>query len=519
MGYIIVGYIIMENIDFTNVRVRIAPSPTGLVHVGNLRTILYNYLFAKHYNGKFIIRIEDTDQTRLVHGALENLLQVLKWAGIEADEGPYLTIDNKIKEKGPHKPYTQSQRSDIYKKQIQILLDKNKAYPCFCSKARLEKLREEQEKNKQAPKYDNFCRNLSREEAAALMQNNSLFVIRYKMPENREVVFKDIIRGDIKVNTADLDDYVLIKSDGFPTYHFANVVDDHFMKITHILRGEEWIASTPKHVLLYEAFGWQPPQFAHLPTLLNKQKKKLSKRDGDTAVQDFIKQGYLRDAFLNFIALLGWNAGTEQEVYTLNELIKQFSLDNVHKAGAVFDLDKLNWLNGIYLRNLAIDEYYELAMPYLKALLTLQKGKILINSTGEKASPSWIKSILALEQPRIRKIDELGDAVKFFFEKELNYSVDKLIWKKSNKAATIQNLTILLALIKKIPEKDFKKEKLENAINEMIAAGSIDAGGALWPMRFALSGQEKSAPPFDIAAVLGKKKTIERLEAAIAKLQ
>ncbi len=503
-----------------NIRVRIAPSPTGFVHVGNLRTILYNFLFARHNKGKFIIRIEDTDQSRLVAGAVENLLQVLQWAGIEADEGPYLTKDNKVKERGDFGPYTQSERLDIYKQQIQVLLDKNKAYHCFCDKQRLDDLREDQKKNKQAPKYDNFCRKLSQKEAQSMLDSGASSVIRFKMPENRQVVCDDLIRGKIIVNTKDMDDYVLIKSDGFPTYHFANIVDDHFMKITHIMRGDEWIASTPKHVLLYEAFEWQPPIFAHLPTLLNKQKKKLSKRDGDTSVQSFIDQGYLRDAFINFIALLGWNAGTEQEVYTPNELIRQFSLDNVHKSGAVFDLDKLDWINGLYIRKLSEDELYEKCLPYLVEANIITVGKnIVINETNEKVKPSYIKNILQLEQSRIKKLNEIPEAVKFFFVKELTYDADGLVWKKSNKKDTYDHLQSLLEILQGILESSFTPEKLKKTITEHIEKNNIDTGTLLWPMRFALSGQQKSPDPFEIASALGKDKSLDRIKKAVEKLK
>ena len=270
----------------SNIRVRIAPSPTGFVHIGTLRTILYNWLFAKHEGGKFIVRIEDTDQARFVPGALENLLQVMQWADFDYDEGPYLTVDGKIKEKGEFGPYIQSQRLDIYHKHIEPLLDKGKAYYCFCDKDRLEKLREEQKQNNLPPKYDGQCRKLSRKEAEDRINRGEKCVIRFKMPENKKVVCKDEIRGQIIVNTKDLDDFVLIKADGFPTYHFANIVDDHLMKITHVMRGDEWISSFPKHVLLYEAFGWNPPLFAHLPIILNKSKKKLSKRHDSVSVQD-----------------------------------------------------------------------------------------------------------------------------------------------------------------------------------------------------------------------------------------
>jgi len=506
--------------NFSNVRVRIAPSPTGFVHVGNLRTMLYNYLFAKHNKGKFLIRIEDTDQTRLVPGAVENLLQALKWAGIESDEGPCLTTDNKVKERGEFGPYVQSARLDIYRQQIQVLLDKGKAYPCFCSKERLDQVREEQSKNKQAPKYDNFCRDLTKAEVESMMRDNTPYVIRFKMPEDKNVVVKDMIHGEIVVNTKDLDDYVLIKSDGFPTYHFANVVDDHFMKITHVMRGDEWIASTPKHVLLYEAFEWQPPQFAHLPTLLGKNKKKLSKRDGDVSVKDFIAKGYLKDALINFIALLGWNAGTEQEIYTMSELVHQFTLDNVHKAGAVFDLDKLDWINGMYIRKMSADEFYNACLPYLTEAntLTASKGKIVINATGEKVTPAYIKNILTLEQPRVKKLTDIVEAVGFFFTHELTYEAKNLIWRKSDKAATLVNLQSLEKLLTKIKTEEFIKESLKRIISGFLEQNSLDTGSVLWPMRYALSGRDHSPDPYEIAGALGKDKTLDRINAAIAKL-
>jgi nondiscriminating glutamyl-tRNA synthetase len=504
----------------TNIRVRIAPSPTGMVHVGNLRTILYNYLYAKNSKGSFIIRIEDTDQSRLVPGAVENLLKVLTWAGIEADEGPYLTSDEKVKEKGDYGPYTQSERLDIYKQHIQHLMDKDKVYPCFCTKDRLDKLREDQAKNKQAPKYDNFCRNLSKQEAQSLMDSGSSYVIRFKMPENKDVVFEDLIRGQIVVNTKDMDDYVLIKSDGFPTYHFANVVDDHLMKITHVMRGEEWIATTPKHSLLYDAFSWQAPTFAHLPTLLSKSKKKLSKRDGDVSVQDFIDKGYLKDAFINFMALLGWNAGTEQEIYTLNELQRQFSLDNVHKAGAVFDLDKLDWINGMYIRKMSSDDFFKACLPYLEKadILRKDKEKYYSVATSEELKNAYIKDVLSLEQTRIKKFDEIPNAIEYFFQNELEYDAKNLIWKKSDQAKTIENLKTLEELFGAYKDTQFTAEKLEKDTIEYIGKNSLDTGSILWPLRFALSGRDRSPSPFELARTLGKEKTLNRINQAITKL-
>ncbi|KKQ80492.1 MAG: Glutamate-tRNA ligase [Parcubacteria group bacterium GW2011_GWC2_38_7] len=507
----------MEKLNTQNVRVRIAPSPTGLVHIGNLRTILYNFLFAKHYKGKFLIRIEDTDQTRKVPGAVENLLKVLEWANIEGDEGPYLTKDGKVKERGDFGPYTQSARLEIYKQHIHDLLDKNKAYHCFCSKERLDSLREDQIKNKQAPKYDNLCRDLSKDEVQSLLKQGTPHVIRFRMPENKDVICDDLIRGEIIFNTKNLDDYVLMKADGFPTYHFANVIDDHLMKITQVLRGDEWIASTPKHVLLYEAFGWQMPQFAHLPQLLNKTRKKLSKRDGDASVSDFVASGYLKEALLNFIALLGWNAGTEQEVYTFDELINQFSLDNVHKAGAVFDVDKLDWINGIYMRESSDSKFLELAQPYLaKAeLLTFSSDKIIINETGGSIKPTELNRILTLEKSRIKKLSDLPEAIDFMLKSNLEYPTENLVWKKSDKEQTKNNLKLLLQYFNELNAESFSLEKIEADLKALIQQNNLDTGSILWPLRYALSGKDKSPGPFELASALGKEKTTDRIQKAI----
>jgi nondiscriminating glutamyl-tRNA synthetase len=510
----------MENINHSKPRIRIAPSPTGLVHIGTLRTMLYDYLFAKHYNGKFIIRVEDTDRERLVPGAIEDLLEAMKWAGLEADEGPYLTQDRKIKQKGDYGPYIQSERLDIYKQHIDVLLDKNKAYPCFCSKERLTELREDQVKNKKPPKYDGFCRDLSKEEQQAMIGQGKPYVVRFRMPESKDVVVKDLIRGDIVVNSKDLDDYVLIKSDKFPTYHFASVVDDHLMKITHITRGDEWIASTPKHVLLYEAMDWNTPYFAHFPPILAKNKKKLSKRDGDTAVSDYIKKGYLKDALLNFIALLGWNAGTDQEIYTLRELEKQFTLDNIHKAGAIFDVEKLDWINGQYIRKLSIDEFYDKTIEYLEAdgLVKVSDEHVIIVDTGEKVKPAQIKKILGLEQSRIKRLTEISDATEFFFKKEIEYDEKSLIWKKSDAKETIENLKKAEELFTGIKEEQFTKENIEKELIEFMEKNSIGTGNMLWPIRVALSGRDRSPGPFELAGTLGKEKTIERIGKAVSKL-
>jgi glutamyl-tRNA synthetase len=501
----------------SNIRVRIAPSPTGFVHIGTLRTILYNWLFAKHENGKFIIRIEDTDQTRFVPGALENLLRVMEWADFDYDEGPYLTADNKLKEKGDFGPYIQSNRLELYHEYIKTLLEKGKAYYCFCDKDRLDNLRTEQKNNNLPPKYDGACRKLNRKEIESRINRGNKYVIRFRMPENKKVICKDLIRGQIIVNSKDLDDFVLIKADGYPTYHFANIVDDHLMKISHVMRGDEWIASFPKHILLYEAFGWNPPEFAHLPIILNQAKKKLSKRHDSVSVQDFIEKGFLRDALINFIALLGWNSGSEQEIFTRSELMKQFSLESVHKAPAVFDEEKLEWINGVYIRNLTPDELFQHCAPILESAGLINRGRNnswALAESGEKITSNYIKKAIALEQPRIKTLVEIAEAATFFF-KESQYDPILLVWKKSDTKTTKENLQKLALFLGKLKNADFTKEDLELKAIQWISSQGLTNGEVLWPLRVALSGREKSPGPFEIAEVLEKEKTLQRINKAI----
>ena len=344
-----------------DIRVRFAPSPTGFLHVGGLRTALYNYLFAKHNGGKCILRIEDTDRTRLVENAQENLIRSLRWAGIEFDESPEVG--------GDFGPYIQSERFDLYKKYGMQLVENGSAYYAFDTAEELDAMRERQQKAGIAPKYDRtVMRNeftLGKDNTQKLIADGAAYCIRLKVPHNEEIHFTDLIRGPVSVIGRDVDDQILLKSDGFPTYHLANVVDDHLMAISHVIRGEEWLPSTPKHVLLYRAFGWECPLFAHLPLLLNKDKTKLSKRQGSVAVEDFIEKGYFKEAFVNFIALLGWNPTSDREIFDFQELINAFSLEKVNKSGAVFDTQKLDWMNKQYLKTLPVPYLVELLKPEL----------------------------------------------------------------------------------------------------------------------------------------------------------
>ncbi|MEO5956551.1 MAG: glutamate--tRNA ligase, partial [Nitrospiraceae bacterium] len=332
------------------VRVRFAPSPTGFVHVGSLRTALYNFLFARHHGGVHILRVEDTDRTRYVEGAVENLLRTMEWVGITFDEGPM--------QGGEYGPYTQSERTEMYRNYSDELIKNGKAYSCFCTAERLDEVRKQMQASGQPPMYDRHCRNLTEEEVEVKKEAGIPHVVRLRIPLGETVTFNDLVRGDVSFDSKTIDDQVLLKSDGFPTYHLANVIDDYKMKITHVIRGEEWLSSTPKHVLLYRAFGWEDsmPKFAHLPLLLNPDRSKLSKRQGDVAVEDFREKGYLPDALINFVALLGWNPSATEEIYSMEELIKTFDLEKVNKAGAVFGKEKLDWMNAEYIRKKTPDE-------------------------------------------------------------------------------------------------------------------------------------------------------------------
>ena len=375
-----------------NIRLRLAPSPTGFLHLGNLRTALFGFLLAKSMGGKFILRIEDTDQKREVEGAVDSLLNILKWVGITFDEGPHIG--------GDYGPYIQSQRLDIYKKQADELLAKGGAYRCFCSSERLAKMREEQTAAKQPPRYDRTCRNLSPADIEAKLTNNEPFVIRQAMPLEGEVKVIDELRGEIIFKVADLEDHVLLKSDGVPTYQLASVVDDHLMKISHVTRGDEWLPSFPKNVLLYQAFGWEVPKFIHLPLILNKTGGKLSKRQGDVFVEDYKTRGYLPEALINFCAMLGWHPKTDKEIFTLAELEKEFNIEGLGASPAVFDEEKLDFYNGHYIRQTNIEKLTELILPYLvesNFIERITNYDLRIKKTAKTISLDYIKAIVALE--------------------------------------------------------------------------------------------------------------------------
>lgn len=476
------------------IRTRFAPSPTGYLHVGGLRTALYNFLFARKNNGKFILRIEDTDRSRYVEGAVENLINTLKWCDLIYDEGPDVG--------GPYGPYIQSQRLEIYKQHAEELVKKGHAYYCFCTPERLAQIREEQLRLKVPQvKYDKHCLKLSQDEIAQKLEQNTPYVIRLNVPENQVVRFFDIIREEVEFETNNIDDQVLLKSDGYPTYHLANVVDDHLMKVSHVIRGEEWLPSTPKHILLYDFFGWEKPQFAHLPLLLNPDRSKLSKRQGDVAVEEYRAKGYLKEALINFVALLGWNAGDDQEFYYLNELIEKFSLERVNKSGAVFDLNKLLWLNGEHIRKKSVEEL----LPMLKE--ELQKSKY----ASQNFSDEYLKLVIASMHERIDFVHEIITKSYYFFEKPTSYE-EKAI-QKNWKSETPEQLKLLINEFEKIENPT--KEKYEEVLSKVAEQLNVGKGKLIHPLRLALTGTSAGPGIFDIIYILGKDEVKERVLKAI----
>lgn len=475
-------------------RVRFAPSPTGYLHVGGLRTALYNYLFARKNNGKFILRIEDTDRNRYVEGAVENLINSLKWAGLDYDEGPDIG--------GVYGPYMQSQRLNIYKQYAKELINTGNAYYCFCSQERLQKIREEQEKQKLPQvKYDKHCLNLTTEEIGKKIKDKLPFVIRLNVKPNQKIIFNDIIRGQVEFDSNNIDDQILIKSDDYPTYHLANVVDDHLMKISHVIRGEEWLSSTPKHVIIYDAFGWERPQFAHLPLLLNPDKSKLSKRQGDVAVEDYRDKGYLKEALINFVALLGWNAGDNKEFYYLNELVEVFSLERVNKSGAVFDIVKLNSLNAEHLRRKSNGE-----------LLQMLKTE-LIKSEFADLSFSDERLLLIIEamKERVSFVHEFITNCKYFYKEPEEYELKSI--EKNWKPETPDHLRKFINLIAQINNPS--KQDYENALTKVAEELNLGKGKLIHPLRLAASGQSTGPGMFDLLYILGKEEVIKRIEKAI----
>ena len=524
-------------------KTRFAPSPTGYVHVGSLRTALYCYLFAKSTNGKFVLRIEDTDQERYVEGAVENLIRTLEWANLEYDEGTLMDGS----EKGDCGPYTQSLRTEIYKEHAQKLIDSGHAYRCFCTKEELDEMREKQKAQGLPPMYNGKYRDLPESEIQKKLDAGEKFVIRQKIPYEL-IKFKDLVRGNVQFHGKTIDDQVLVKSDGFPTYHLANVVDDHYMGITHVIRGEEWLPSTPKHIFLYKAFGWEVPEFAHLPLLLNPDGSKLSKRQGHVAVEDFIKDGYIKEALINFVAFLGWHPGSgdEREIYTLKELEESFSIEKVQKSGAVFNTEKLDWFNWRWQKQIFNNELAEIAKEIDSnvEINPLKKGQYdykfsseenentFINRRGEKLlemSKNYIpedfqedkeklyKALITIEEKILRNPQETKDHLAFYYSLP-NYE-NTLLTHEKMKVDLKQAKSSLDKCLEDLENlEEWNLNKLKNTLLETVQKLEVKNGQVFWPLRSALSGQQFSPGVFELAWVLGKEETLERTKTAIKKI-
>lgn len=479
------------------VRTRYAPSPTGSMHVGNLRTALYEYLVAKSQGGTFVLRIEDTDRERYVEGAVDIIYNTLKSAGISHDEGPDVG--------GDFGPYVQSERKDMYLPYAQQLINDGKAYRCFCTKERLEKLQEDSV----GGGYDRHCRDIPKEESDRLAAQGVPFVIRQKMPLEGSTTFEDAVYGSITVENSELQDQILIKTDGYPTYNFANVIDDHTMGITHVVRGSEYLSSTPKYNLLYEAFGWEIPTYIHLPLIMGKDEdgnvSKLSKRHGSTSFEDLVKEGYLPQAIINYIALLGWCPKDNQEIFSMDELIGVFSVDGISKSPAIFDYDKLEWMNGEYIKNMTLDEFAAVAEPYLKQ--------------GIKNESIDLKKVAAILQQRVTRLTQIPDMISFF-DVQPEYEKELFVNKKSK--TNLENSPVVLQMVidKLKTLEGWDHDSIHDCLINLAQEQGLKNGTVMWPARIAVSG--KTVTPggaIEILDILGREEAIGRMEKGLAKLK
>lgn len=480
------------------VRTRFAPSPTGYMHIGNLRTALYAWLFAKKNKGDFILRIEDTDRNRLVDNACEIIYNTLRDTGLSYSEGPDVG--------GNYGPYIQSERKSIYGKYAKILVEKGAAYYCFCTKERLDALREEAAKEGKVFKYDKHCLKLSKEEVQAKLDAGEEYVIRQNIPLEGESSYFDNVYGEITVPMSDMEDNILLKSDGWPTYNMANVIDDHLMEITHVIRGIEYLSSTPKYNLLYDALGWERPSYVHLPPVMKDKTKKLSKRNGDASYEDLINKGYLKEAIINYIALLGWNPGGEREIFSLEELAEVFSLEGLSKSSAIFDIEKLTWMNGEYIRALSKEDFIARASRF---------------TDWGTDDPTKIEKIAGLIQPRIETLTQIDEKIAFL--REMAAFDAELYTNKKNKTTPENSIPLIESAIEAlsdIPEEDFVNDNLYQALIEIAEKNEVKNGKVLWPVRIAITGLSVTpGGATEIAELLGKEETLKRLVASLGELK
>lgn len=483
----------------SRVRLRFAPSPTGYLHIGGLRTALYNYLYAKQQEGDFLLRIEDTDRTRFVEGAIENLLEALEWSGLTVDEGVKLSGD-RVVQAGEHAPYIQSERVSmrIYDEVAEQLTEAGHAYHCFCTRERLDTLRAQQKADGKVPRYDGLCRGISPEDAQARIDAGEEHVLRMKLPAKTNVVFDDLIRGHMEIATEDMDDQVLVKSDGFPTYHLAVVVDDNAMGITHVVRGEEWLPSTPKHVLLYQMLGWEQPVFVHLPTVLNKDHKKLSKRNDDVAVEDFRAQGYLPEGLINYLALVGWSPEDNQEIFTMDELVQAFDFSRVSSSGGIFDRDKLNWVNAQHIRLKTDEELAKLLAPYLKAA-----GRI--DDTTDK---EWLELLAATYKESLHTLAEIVPQTEMLFVEELEMTEAEA----QEYAGSEQARVLAGALVSIVQNSGSFAEEAKTFMKFVQKSTGIKGKPLFMTIRSLLTGSVHGPDLNQILLLLGPEKVVQRLQ-------
>ena len=474
-----------------SVRVRFAPSPTGMPHVGVIRTAIFDWLLARHHHGSFILRIEDTDRNRYVDGAVENIIGALKWLGMDIDEGPGIG--------GNYGPYFQSERLGLYHRYVDYLVEKKYAYWCDCTPERLDKIRKKQEAAKIDIRYDNHCRNRELKGKPG----DGIHVLRFAIPKSGSTVFHDELRGDIEVENRLLDDFVLIKHDGYPTYHFASVIDDHHMAISHVFRGEEWISSAPKHKLLYEALDIEPPKFVHVPVILGPDKKKLSKRHGAANVLEYKEMGYLPEALFNFLALIGWNPGTEDEIMSRHKLIEHFTVDRINTSPGVFDMEKLDWMNGDYIRSTPLDTLTDKLRPLMS-----EWG--WINSEFEPFDRPYVEKVVNLLQERIKTLIDMREKGFYFFEEPTEY--DPKAVKKAFKGDDI--IDRLESITDAFLGSEWTHDGIEKAIRSTAKSFDVGAGKIIHPVRLAVSGTNAGPGLFEMLQVIGKDRVIERLQRA-----
>lgn len=469
-------------------RTRFAPSPTGYMHIGNLRTAIFEYLIAKKDNGDFILRIEDTDQTRKVEGAIDFIYNTLSLCGFKIDEGP--------NNEGEYGPYIQSERIDIYKKYALELVEKGAAYYCFCTEERLDKLREVASLNKQAFMYDGHCRNLSKEEVDEMLAKGVPYVIRQAMPKTGETIVSDVVYGDIVINNSVLEDQILIKSDGYPTYNFANVIDDHLMNITHVVRGKEYLDQTAKYNLLYDAFGWEKPEYVHVAMVLGEDGSKLSKRNGDASFMDLYNEGYLPDAIVNYLVLLGWSPETNQEVFSMDELINAFDPKRISKSSSQYDVKKLNWFNAQYIKRLSLDDFFDFVLPFLKDAYNL-----------DEKSDEWIHHLVSIYKNHISYGKEIVNEVRIFFEDEITLDEECLSFMKQD--GVNDTLKAFKEEIEAIS--DWNVDSISIAINNVKEKAGVKGKMLYMPIRIAVSGVMHGPELPDTIYLLGKEKVLKRL--------